>query len=144
VDSNTPNSSHSNPTPKPRRRHTDWPEGQFLGVVRPPPEDLALRRVSDAPPKQKAHGAREFTFDDWQRLYKSDPEAFEARRRAVLGIELAKIGPKGARARVCLSNLEAHLEGKSGDERARISMLWMAESALQLQEKLNKLTQSLK
>lgn len=144
MDSNTPNSSHSNPTPKPRRRRTDWPEGQFLGVVSPPPEDLALRRFSDAPSPQKAQGAREFAFDDWQRLYETDPNAFEARRQAVLGIELAKIGPKGARARVCLSNLETQLQGKSGEERARISMLWMAESALQLQEKLNKLTQSLK
>lgn len=144
MDSSNQNSSQPNSAPTPRRRRSDWPEGQFLGVVSLPPEDLALRRASDAPAPQKAQSAQEFTFDDWQRLYQSDPAAFEARRQAVLGIELAKIGPKGARARVCLSNLEAQLDGKSGDERARISMLWMAESALQLQERLNKLTQNLK
>jgi hypothetical protein len=144
VNTPNPNSERPNSQPTPRRRRTDWPAGQFLGLVSLPAPDLALRRASDAPSVQKAQGAHIFNFDDWQRLYQTDPEAFEARRQAVLGIELAKIGPKGARARVCLSNLEAQLEGKSGDERARISMLWMAESALQLQEKLIRLTQGFK
>ncbi len=61
----------------------------------------------------------------------------------MLAIELSKLGPKGARARVCLANLEEALVGKTGIERARLSMLWMAESATQLQDKLLELNRLL-
>jgi hypothetical protein len=78
----------------------------------------------------------QFDFEDWATLYQNDALRFEARRQAVLAIELAKAGPSAAKARVCLSNLEATLQGKSPEERARISLLWMAESLVQLQNRL--------
>jgi hypothetical protein len=85
----------------------------------------------------------QFEFEDWATLYRNDPVRFEARRQAVLAIELAKAGPSAAKARVCLSNLESALQGKSPEERARISLLWMAESLLQLQNRLADITKRL-
>jgi hypothetical protein len=81
----------------------------------------------------------DFGFDDWKNLYETNPVAFESRRQAVLAIELSKVGPRGARARVCLSKLEQAMKGKTGAERAELSMLWMAESAMQLKEQLDAL-----
>ena len=82
----------------------------------------------------------EFDFDEWANLFKINPVAFEARRQAVLAIELAKAGPRAARARVCLSNLEAAMVGKTAEERSRVALLWMADSADQLQRSLLELT----
>jgi hypothetical protein len=62
-------------------------------------------------------------------LYRTDPSAFEARRQAVLAIELAKAAPGPARmARGTLQRLEERLEGQSDAERLRTSMLYMAAS----------------
>jgi hypothetical protein len=83
--------------------------------------------------------APEFSFDEWAKLYQVNPAAFESRRRAVLAIELAKYGPRAARARVSLSNLEQTLHGKSNEERARISALWMADAAKKLNSQLDEL-----
>ena len=48
-----------------------------------------------------------FDFDDWALLYRHDPAAFEARRQAVLALELAKVDPKVAEpARNALRRLE--------------------------------------
>ncbi len=94
------------------------------------------------PARPQHEALPKFTFDDWASLYKTNPAAFESRRQAVLAIELSKLGPKGARARVCLANLEKAMEGKSPQERTRLSLLWMTESAVQMQEKLGELTSS--
>ena len=72
---------------------------------------------------------KKFDFDDWSELYISDPAAFEARRRAVLAVELAKVDPKIAGpARATLQRLDDQLEGKSDEERIRTSMIWMVAS----------------
>jgi hypothetical protein len=84
--------------------------------------------------------APEFTFDEWSKLYQVNPAAFESRRQAVLAIELAKYGPRAARARVSLANLEETLRGKSPDERARIATLWMADAAKRLNTQLEELS----
>lgn len=81
----------------------------------------------------------EFDFDDWAELYKRDPVAFEARRQAVLALEIAKAGPVAAPARHSLRRLDHYLEGKSDEERMRQSMVWMVASMRQLSEKLTRL-----
>ena len=81
-----------------------------------------------------------FDFDEWAQLFKTNPVAFEARRQAVLAIELAKAGPRAARARICLSNLETAMIGKTAEERSRMALLWMADSADQLQRTLLELS----
>lgn len=81
----------------------------------------------------------EFEFDDWAELYQRDPAAFEARRQAVLALEIAKAGAVAAPARQSLRRLDQHLEGKSDEERMRQSMVWMVASMRQLSEKLSRL-----
>jgi hypothetical protein len=72
---------------------------------------------------------KKFDFDDWAELYLADPAAFEARRLAVLALELARVDPAiAAPARAALQRLEAQLEGKSDEERIRTSMIWMVAS----------------
>jgi hypothetical protein len=86
-----------------------------------------------------ANKGYEFDFDDWADLYKRDPAAFEARRQAVLALEIAKAGPVAAPARHSLRKLDKFLEGKSDEERVRQSMVWMVASMRQLSEKLTRL-----
>jgi hypothetical protein len=133
------------PTPYPadRRKNNNLSQASDQTIDRPTNSKFKRRkqdRINDAKPSSNGMFAPPtFTFDDWASLYNTNPVAFETRRQAVLAIELAKLGPKGARARVCLANLEEALAGKTGPERARLSMLWMAESATQLKERLQDL-----
>jgi hypothetical protein len=84
-----------------------------------------------------------FNFDEWADLYRRDPAAFEAKRQAVLAIEFAKCRTQSRHAdqagRMSLNYLDQVLEGRSAHERARISAQWMAVSAQQLSESLNRL-----
>ncbi len=82
----------------------------------------------------------EFSFDDWATFYQVNPAAFESRRQAVLAIELAKYGPRAARARISLAKLEETLQGKTPEEKARISALWMADAAKRLNNQLSELS----
>jgi hypothetical protein len=86
------------------------------------------------------NAAPEFDFDEWSTLYQRDPAAFEARRRALLAIELARGGDRAAPARAMLERLEAQLEGKSDAERMRISMLAMVASAKAMSDRLQDLS----
>jgi len=71
----------------------------------------------------------DFDFDDWATLYQHDPVAFEARRQAVLALELARADRKVAGpARAALGRLEAQLAGKDDAQRIQTSMIWMAAS----------------
>jgi hypothetical protein len=71
----------------------------------------------------------EFDFDDWATLYQHDPAAFEARRQAVLALELAKADRRRAGpARAALRRLETQLAGKDDAQRVQTSMIWMAAS----------------
>lgn len=85
------------------------------------------------------NAAPEFDFDEWSALYRRDPDAFEARRRALLAIEVARGGNKADAAKAMLERLEAQLEGKSANERARLSLLAMVASAKQMSERLAEL-----
>ncbi len=87
------------------------------------------------------NAAPEFDFDEWVALHRRDPEAFEARRRALLAIELARGGERAGPAREMLERLEAQLEGKSDAERARLSLLAMVASARQMTERLGELSE---
>ncbi|HMS80782.1 MAG TPA: DUF3135 domain-containing protein [Burkholderiaceae bacterium] len=90
------------------------------------------------------NAAPDFDFDEWAELHRRDPEAFEARRRALLAIELAKGGDRAGPARELLGRLEAQLEGKPDLERARLSMLAMAESAKAMTAQLGALSDQLR
>ena len=92
----------------------------------------------------KFNAAPEFDFDEWATLHQRDPEAFEARRRALLAIEVARGGSHAAAAKAMLERLEAQLEGKSDAERARLSLLAMVASAKQMTERLDDLAARLR
>ena len=86
------------------------------------------------------NAAPEFDFDEWAALHRRDPEAFEARRRALLAIELAKGGERAGPAREMLERLGTQLDGKSGAERARLSLVATVASARQMSERLGELS----
>jgi hypothetical protein len=92
----------------------------------------------------KFNAAPEFDFDEWATLHQRDPEAFEARRRALLAIEVARGGDHASAAKAMLERLEAQLEGKSDAERARLSLLAMVASAKQMTERLDDLAARLR
>jgi hypothetical protein len=84
----------------------------------------------------KFNAAPEFDFDEWSTLYRRDPDAFEARRRALLAIEVARGGDRADAARAMIERLEKQLEGRSDGERVSISMLAMVAAAKQMSERL--------
>lgn len=92
----------------------------------------------------KFNAAPEFDFDEWAALYQRDPEAFEARRRALLAIEVAKGGEKAGPAKAMLERLESMMAGKSDAERARLSLLAMVASARQMSEQMAELAKELR
>lgn len=81
-----------------------------------------------------------FDFDGWARLYRRDPVAFEARRQALLGLELAR-GDEGQRerGRAALARYERLAAGRDGAARMRIASLCMAESVAELGRRLGEL-----
>ena len=84
-----------------------------------------------------------FDFDEWADLYQRDPAAFEARRKAVLALEMAKAGPAlSAQAKVVLRKLEEQVEGKNDAERIQTSMVWMAASMRQLAGRMQDLSEA--
>lgn len=86
---------------------------------------------------------QKFDFDEWAELYQRDPAAFEARRKAVLTLELAKAGPAmAAQAKSVLNKLEEQVAGKDDAERIHTSMVWMAASMRQLASKMQELGQA--
>jgi hypothetical protein len=85
-----------------------------------------------------------FDFDDWALLYRHDPAAFEARRQAVLALELAKVDPKVAEpARNALRRLEGQLACKDDAARIQTSMIWMAASMKLLSLRMQDLGESI-
>lgn len=86
---------------------------------------------------------QKFDFDEWADLYQRDPAAFEARRKAVLALEIAKAGPAlSAQAKVVLRKLEEQVEGKNDAERIQTSMVWMAASMRQLAGRMQDLSEA--
>jgi hypothetical protein len=80
-----------------------------------------------------------FHFDDWAALYKTDKEAFEARRKMLIAVELAKASHISVETKQNLSRLTSSLDGKSDQERLELSLKWMITSAEQLQVQLQAL-----
>jgi len=89
------------------------------------------------------NAAPAFDFDEWAALYQRDPEAFEARRKAVLAIEVARSGRHAQQARDLVDRLDQALEGKSEVERMNLSMLAMASAASQLAQGLQNLVHAI-
>jgi hypothetical protein len=82
-------------------------------------------------------------FDEWADLYRRDPAGFEARRQAVLAIELARGGNAAAPARALLRRLDAQLDGQSDAERLLIAFTSMAASLGRLGHQMTELGGSL-
>jgi hypothetical protein len=72
--------------------------------------------------------APKFDFDEWVTLYRDDPKAFEARRRALLAIETVRAGEQSAAVRRTLEELESRLDGLGEAERLQEAMRAMVES----------------
>jgi hypothetical protein len=90
------------------------------------------------------NAAPEFDFDEWATLAQRDPQAFEARRRALLAIEVARGGGHAGVAKAMLERLETRLAGKAPAERARLSMLVMAACAKRMTDRLGELAECLR
>jgi hypothetical protein len=74
-----------------------------------------------------------FRPDQWRRLSRRHPSGFDARRRAVLLLELTRIGPPpNARARRALERLERRLPGQDAQARLQTATLALAEAMLDL------------
>jgi hypothetical protein len=74
-----------------------------------------------------------FRPDQWRRLARRHPSGFDARRRAVLLLELTRIGPPpNARARRALDRLERRLSGQDRDARLQGATLALAEAMIEL------------
>jgi len=84
-----------------------------------------------------------FDFDEWQELYKRDPQAFEVKRRQVLEAELAKI-PSKHRVKVqqALAETEVRCEGKNDRQRVEIASKAAVDSMKELAKGLQALSQT--
>ncbi|MFZ9406089.1 MAG: DUF3135 domain-containing protein [Burkholderiaceae bacterium] len=91
----------------------------------------------------RLNAAPAFDFDEWAALYQQDPQAFEARRKALLTIEVARSGIHASQARVLVDRLEQELDGKSDLERVSLSMLALLSAASQLTSELQTLALAL-
>lgn len=91
----------------------------------------------------KFNAAPAFDFDEWATLYQRDPDAFEARRKAMLAIEIAKGGVHAEAGKQLVERLEAQLAGKTDAERINVSMLAMVASAKAMSERLGALAADL-
>ena len=116
---------------------------------RPARTDNAGERLFSADKRQvpsmiKFNAAPKFDFDEWATLYQRDPAAFEARRKALLAIEIARGGRHASAAKAMIERLDSQLEGKSDAERARLSLLAMVASAKQMTDRLTELSEQLK
>jgi hypothetical protein len=86
----------------------------------------------------------DFDFDDWAGLYMENPEEFEARRQAVLMIELARGTPEqAAKGRALLDAYEKAAKGRTPLERAALAGSMMMDSAQELNVELMMLKDSL-
>lgn len=86
----------------------------------------------------------EFDFDDWATLYRRDPNAFEARRRALLSRALEH-GDENqrARGRGVLARFEQGAIGLDTEDRLTFAVVLMRESLEQLQRGCESLTAEL-
>ena len=90
------------------------------------------------------NAAPAFDFDEWTALHARDPDAFEARRRALLAIEIARGGDRGDMLHKTLDELDTALAGLGALERAAASHRAMATSARELSRRLAALARVLR
>lgn len=87
--------------------------------------------------------SQSFDFDEWAELARTDPVAFEARRQAVLAIELAR-APSLAiaeAARASLRALDEQAAGKPPAQRMALAAKAMADSVASLTVQMDELAQ---
>jgi len=120
-----------------------------------------VRFVTTAPPRAgyspdgrpaKADGRRgrarrmvdRIEIDEWTVLHRHDPVAFDARRQALLALELARAdATAAATARAALRRLESRLAGAGDAERVQASMIWMAASLKLLGSRLERMADAI-
>lgn len=85
---------------------------------------------------------QDFDFDEWADLYRRDPQAFEARRQAVIALELASHRDLAGPARETLRRLDAQLQGCSDEERLPASFRFLTDSLGQLCAQMEALNSS--
>jgi hypothetical protein len=80
----------------------------------------------------------DFRPDQWRRLSRRLPSGFEARRRAVLLLELTRIGPPpNARARQALERMERQLSGQDASARLQTATQCLMEAMADLGHAVN-------
>ncbi len=75
---------------------------------------------------------RDFDFDEWADLYRQDPQAFEARRQAMLALEIAKHRAHAGPARQMLDAMQARLDRSAEHERLNVAFGFMVDSLARL------------
>ncbi|MFK7996496.1 MAG: DUF3135 domain-containing protein [Granulosicoccus sp.] len=86
----------------------------------------------------------QFDFYDWAGLYQENPQEFEAKRSAMLMIELTRGSAKQCAAgRALLESFDKQVQGCDPQERLQVAMSMMAESARQLGTELSILKNAL-
>lgn len=86
----------------------------------------------------------EFNFDEWADLYRTDPEAFEARRQAMFAMQLARAPIHQAEsARALLREFDRRAEGQSDRQRLETATMMAVESMNELTTRLQTLRRSL-
>ncbi|MFT3800074.1 MAG: hypothetical protein QM766_02560 [Burkholderiaceae bacterium] len=81
---------------------------------------------------ERADMEQDFDFDEWAELYRADPLAFEARRQAVLALEIARHRTHAGAARRSLGELNEQLAGCAEHERLDLAFGAMADSLARL------------
>ena len=86
----------------------------------------------------------QFDFDEWAKLAQQDPAAFEARRKAMLALELAKGTPaQAATARAALERFERDYDGADSTQRMMGAGHVMLESMNALADQMQALGSAL-
>ena len=85
-------------------------------------------------------GVENFDFDEWAELYRCDPAAFEARRQAVLMLELSRGEPRQRdAARAAMARYERAANGLDGAARTALAAGFMHDSSAELARVLGRL-----
>lgn len=116
-------------------------------TIAPPQAGYSADRRSIAADERRCvagHAVDEYGFDEWALLHRHDPAAFDARRKALLALELAKADRRAAdAARGALRRLEARLAELDDAQRVQTSMVWMAASLKLLGSRMQGLVDAL-
>lgn len=85
----------------------------------------------------KKQSSTEFDFEDWAGLYLENPEEFEARRKAVLMIEMTcGTASQSDASRTLLDSYEKRVKGLDAQQRMQVSATMLVDSLQQLQTEM--------